>query len=58
MKANVKFSLNVFDQEIDLEYYGHGSETTWDDLTEDQQHEIEDSLREENMIIVSIENIQ
>lgn len=57
MKANVNFSMSIINQEIDLEYYGHDESKSWDDLTESEQHEIEESLREENFIIVTIKGI-
>ena len=57
MKANVNYSMSIISQEIDLEYYGYDEDRPWDDLTESEQHEIEDSLREENIIVVSITGI-
>lgn len=57
MKAQVKFSLDTISQEIDLEYYGYTSEQDWDSLSEFQQNEIEDSLREENVILVSVKGV-
>jgi hypothetical protein len=57
MKASVKFSMDRITDEIDLEYYGHDESKSWNDLTESEQHEIEDSLREQNIILVSITGI-
>ena len=56
MEANVKFRLSIIERTIDLEYYGYDESTTWNELNESQQHEIEDSLREENIVIVSVSN--
>ena len=58
MKATVEYRLSIITQEIDLEYYGHDESKSWNDLTESEQHEIEDSLREENIVVVSIDGIE
>lgn len=56
MKAIVKYTLSSYSETIDLEDYGHDEDRTWDDLTRDEQIEIEDSLREEKVVHVSIED--
>lgn len=56
MKARVELSFFSV-SEIDLEDYGHDEETRFEDLTEDQQNEITDSLRDETIISCNIETI-
>ncbi len=45
MKVEIKFTLNTSEM-IDLSEYGYDEDAKWDDLTEDEQTEILDPLRE------------
>jgi hypothetical protein len=54
MKITVKFSVNVRETTIDLTDFGHLPETKWEQLTEAEQHEVEDSAREENVILTNV----
>lgn len=56
MKARVELSFFSV-SEIDLEDYGHNEEIRFEDLTEDQQNEITDSLRNEAIVSCNIETI-
>jgi len=53
MKANIKYSLFCYEEEIDLSDYGIEENRTWDDLTEEEKIEIKDSLIEQKYIQVS-----
>jgi hypothetical protein len=54
MIVKVKFSVNVKETIINLTNFGHLPETKWEELTEDEQHEVEDSARENNVIMVDV----
>lgn len=56
MNADVKYSLDVYDEQIDLEYYGYDENISWSMLTMSQQNEIIDSLRSEKFIRISVED--
>lgn len=58
MKVIVKFTLSVYQKEIDLTEFGYEENQRWDDLTEDEQNEILDPMRMENIPNVSIEEIE
>jgi hypothetical protein len=53
----VKLSLNTTQTAIDLSDYGY-DDKTWDDLTEDEQDVIKDSIREEHTIYLDIKSIE
>jgi hypothetical protein len=53
----VKLSLNTTQTTIDLSDYGY-DDKTWDDLTEDEQDVIKDSIREEHTIYLDIKSIE
>ena len=55
MRVQVKFSIDRTNDTIDLEDLGFEEDTKWSDLTEDEQNEILDSLREEIVIYCSVE---
>ena len=55
MNADVKYSLDVYDEQIDLTYYGYDENISWSMLTMAQQNEIIDSLRAEKFIRISVE---
>ena len=56
MNADVKYSLDVYDEQIDLTYYGYDENISWSMLTMLQQNEIIDSLRAEKFIRISVED--
>lgn len=57
MKVRIKYKVSTQTEVISLMDYGYDEETKWSELTEDQQHEIEDSLREQNVILVEVEDV-
>ncbi len=56
MEARVTYSLVKSKEVINLEEYGHDEDTEWSDLSEDEQNEIRDALREEFLVYVEVEN--
>ena len=58
MKVEITYSLPSHKEVIDLEDYEHDPETLWQDLTEDEQHKIEDELREDIIIGVSATDLK
>jgi hypothetical protein len=50
--VHFKLSIDRHDDYVDLCDYGHDSETQWSDLTEDQQDEIKDNIREQHIVKV------
>lgn len=58
MKAKVIYSIPVYVDEIDLEDYGHDSETTFEQLSEEDQNIITDQLRSEIIVNASVETIE
>lgn len=58
MKALVKYSLGKLQQEIDLVDYGYDEDVKFEDLTEEEQNEILDPLREENIANASVQTIE
>lgn len=57
MKAIVKYKVNIITEEIDLEDYGHDEDVRFEDLTEDEQNHITDSLIIQNYIQAYVETI-
>ena len=57
MKADVRISYTSV-HEIDLEDYGHEAHVCFEDLTEDEQNEITDHLREDIIPNVIVETIK
>lgn len=52
--VHFKLSLDTYDVSVDLENdLGYDSNTEWSDLTEDEQNEIKDIIREQHVIQVS-----
>lgn len=57
MKILVKLKLNT-QTEVELTDCGYDENTKWNDLTEEQQNEILDPIRQENIASVSVEEIK
>jgi len=57
MKAYVRISYTSV-HEIDLEDYGHEPHVCFEDLTDDEQNEITDHLREDIIPNVIVETIK
>jgi hypothetical protein len=52
--VHFKLSIDTYDVSIDLEKdLGYDSKTEWSDLTEDEQTEIKDNIREQYVLRVS-----
>lgn len=52
--VHFKLSIDTYDVSIDLEKdLGYDSNTEWSDLTEDEQTEIKDNIREQHVLRVS-----
>ena len=49
----VKFNTSYQEETLDLEEWGY-EDKEWDDLTEEEQDEVKDMLREQNFIEVEI----
>lgn len=58
MKAIVKYTLETYQETINLVDLDIDENRNWDDLTEDEQNEIRDYLLKERRIIISIENYE
>lgn len=58
MKVQVKFSVPVSIDVIDLADYGYDNETRFEDLSEDEQNEITDSLRDGMIVNASCKTIE
>jgi hypothetical protein len=56
MKVKLKIELNI-NQTINLTDYGFNKNVKWVDLTEDEQIEIKDNIRDEHIAYVSVEDI-
>ena len=56
MKVLVILKLSV-ETEVDLTEFGHDESQRWDNLTEEQQNEILDPMRENQIPDVSVEII-
>ncbi len=56
MKAKVVYSLPKTSEIINLEDYGYDENTEWSNLSDEEQYVILDSLREENVVYVDVEN--
>lgn len=57
MKCRIKYSLPVYIDIIDLTDYGHDENVKFEDLTEDEQNEITDNLRDEVIVNAIVETI-
>lgn len=53
-KASVKYRSSTSFDNINLEDYGH-EDKKWDELTEKEQIEVKDSLREDVFVEITIE---
>lgn len=53
-KAQVRYKTSTSFDSIDLEDYGH-DDKKWDELTEEEQIEVMDSLREQVTVEVHVE---
>ena len=58
MKALVKYKSNISQETIDLTDYGFQESIKWEDIPEDKQLAIQDSLREDTYIQVSVDTIE
>jgi len=56
MEIIVKYSLYSYEDEINLEDWGHEDHVKWEDLSEGEKNEITDHLREETTILLEIDN--
>jgi hypothetical protein len=56
MKVKLKIELNI-NQTINLTDYGFNRNVKWVDLTEDEQNQIKDNIRDEHIAYVSVEDI-
>jgi hypothetical protein len=56
MKVKIRLTLNV-NQVLDLTDYGYDEDVKWSDLSEDDQNEITDALRDENVANLSVEEM-
>jgi hypothetical protein len=56
MKVLVKLKLNL-ETEVDLTEFGHDESQRWDDLTEEEQNEILDPMRETAIPNVNVETV-
>lgn len=54
MPLRAKFTTTITEVDFDLAYFGYDESKSWNDLTESEQHEIEDSLRSDVIILVSV----
>lgn len=57
-KVKVKISLYSSQDTIDLEDYGHSKKTKWSDLSIDEQNEIEDVIRLDNITLLNFEDLE
>lgn len=57
MKVSLKYSLGYYVENIDLEDYGYEEDIKWENLFDEDQHEITDSLLDEIVINVTGETI-
>lgn len=56
MKVNFKHTSSEFYSTVDLEEAGYDEDTTWDDLTEEQQYEIIGNATEQMYISTQVES--
>lgn len=56
MEAIIKYSLDSYQETIDLTEHGHDEDVKWSDLSEEEQCEIRDSLVEQMWIQCHGEN--
>jgi hypothetical protein len=56
MNVKLKIELNI-NQTINLTDYGFNKNVKWVDLTEDEQNQIKDYIRDEHIAYVSIEDV-
>lgn len=54
-KYKVKFNASYSEETLDLEEWGY-EDKEWDELTEEEQDEVKDMLREQNFIEVEIKH--
>ena len=58
MQIHVTFRPSSPSTTVDLTDYGHLPETRWEELSEAEQHEIEDNLRENNILYLTVKTIE
>jgi hypothetical protein len=56
MKVKLTLKLNV-NQVLDLTEYGYENDVRWSDLSEDEQNDITDGIRDEYVAEISIDEI-
>ena len=56
MKVKLTLKLNV-NQVLNLTDYGYENDVKWSDLSEDEQNDITDGIRDEHVADISIDEI-